>query len=95
MKVLRSNETMGSSLTAGQHDAGRGRSIVESTVCLPKASTTSPREIGEDLQARAERSYRDAERTIEEWHDFAEGLDLAMRCMRVCRRSEVRNVVKS
>ena len=85
---------MGYSLTAGQHNGrGRGPSIVESLVGLPKTSTTSPREIGEDLKVRAERSYRDAERTIEEWHDFVEGVELAMRAMSDCRRNKARNVV--
>jgi hypothetical protein len=45
------------------------------------------------LQARAERSYQEAERTIEGWHDFVEGVDLAMRAIRDCRRNAVRNVV--
>jgi len=35
----------------------------------------------EELRARVQRSYHDNQRTIEEWHDFVEGLHLAMRAM--------------
>jgi len=41
----------------------------------------------EELRVRVERSHRAAERTIEEWHDFVEGLDMALRAMRASRRS--------
>ena len=40
-----------------------------------------------ELRARVERSRRDSERTIEEWHDFVEGLDMAMRALRASRRN--------
>jgi len=49
--------------------------MVEGIVDPPKVLRASPREIGGDLQAQTERSYRDAERTIEECHDFVEGVD--------------------
>lgn len=40
----------------------------------------------EELRARVELSCRDAERTIEDWHDFVEALDRAHRAMRDRRR---------
>jgi hypothetical protein len=33
----------------------------------------------DDLRVRVEGSYSSDEPTIEEWHDFVEGVDLAMR----------------
>lgn len=41
----------------------------------------------DELRARVERSRRDSERTIEEWHDFVEGLDMALRALRAGRKS--------
>jgi len=37
----------------------------------------------DELRFRVQQSYGDGERTIEGWHDFVEGLDLAMQPMRV------------
>jgi hypothetical protein len=44
----------------------------------------------DELRHRVQKSYRDNQRTIEEWHDFVEGLDLAMRAMRECRNGAAR-----
>jgi len=38
------------------------------------------------LRFQVEQSYGDSERTIEEWHDFVEELDLAMRARRDSRQ---------
>jgi hypothetical protein len=42
----------------------------------------------EELRVRVEESFRGTERTIEEWHDFVEGVELAMRASRASRRSD-------
>jgi len=44
--------------------------------------TTIRRLEDHDLRSRVERSYRSDEPSIEEWHDFVEGVDLTKRVMR-------------
>ena len=39
-----------------------------------------------ELRARVEQSYEDGERTIEEWHEFVQNLDLALKEMRRGRK---------
>lgn len=45
----------------------------------------------DDLRALVEESYRATDRTIEEWHDFVEGVELAMKALRDCWRNVARH----
>ena len=42
----------------------------------------------DELHARVDQSYRDGERTIEEWHAFLDARDRAMGAMRASRRRD-------
>jgi|GEM_PF-2205019 len=42
----------------------------------------------DELRFQVQQSYGDSERTIEEWHEFVEGLDLAMRAGRAPHRDQ-------
>lgn len=44
----------------------------------------------DDLRARVQRSYRENQRTIEEWQRFLDNLDSAHRAMRDSRRGDRR-----
>ena len=42
----------------------------------------------DELRFQVQQSYGDSERTIDEWHDFVEGLDRATRAKRGWRREQ-------